>query len=80
MVATSSDADIRNGPRAVELAERAFRLTGDASPVVLRTLAAAYAIVAAFLFALSRAPAQAMAALPAHEPIRGKLMAATPAE
>jgi tetratricopeptide (TPR) repeat protein len=41
--ASSSDAHIRNGPKAVELAERAFRLTGDSSPVVLRTLAAAYA-------------------------------------
>ena len=41
--ATSSDANIRNGPKAVELAEKASRLTGDTSPVVLRTLAAAYA-------------------------------------
>jgi len=47
---------------------------------VTPSVAAAYAIVAAFLFALSRAPAQAMAALPAHEPMPGKLMAATPAE
>lgn len=41
--ASSSDANIRNGPKAVELAEKASRLTGDASPIVLRTLAAAYA-------------------------------------
>jgi protein O-mannosyl-transferase len=41
--ASSSDANIRNGPRAVELAEKASRLTNDTSPVVLRTLAAAYA-------------------------------------
>jgi len=41
--ASSSDANIRNGPKAVELAEEANRLTGDTSPVVLRTLAAAYA-------------------------------------
>jgi tetratricopeptide (TPR) repeat protein len=41
--ASSSDANIRNGPKAVELAEKAYRLTGDTSPVVLRTLAAAYA-------------------------------------
>ena len=40
---SSSDANIRNGPKAVELAEEATRLTGDTSPVVLRTLAAAYA-------------------------------------
>lgn len=41
--ASSSDANIRNGPKAVELAEKAYRITGDTSPVVLRTLAAAYA-------------------------------------
>jgi len=41
--ASSSDANIRNGPKAVELAEKASRLTNDTSPVVLRTLAAAYA-------------------------------------
>jgi tetratricopeptide (TPR) repeat protein len=41
--ASSSDANIRNGPRAVELAEKASRLTSNTSPVVLRTLAAAYA-------------------------------------
>jgi len=41
--ASSSDTNIRNGPKAVELAEKASRLTGDTSPVVLRTLAAAYA-------------------------------------
>jgi tetratricopeptide (TPR) repeat protein len=43
ILATSSDAAIRGGPRAVELAERANQLTGDADPNVLRTLAAAYA-------------------------------------
>lgn len=41
--ASSSDANIRSGPKAVELAEKASRLTHDTSPVVLRTLAAAYA-------------------------------------
>jgi tetratricopeptide (TPR) repeat protein len=41
--ASSSDANIRNGPRAVQLAEKASRLANDTSPVVLRTLAAAYA-------------------------------------
>jgi tetratricopeptide (TPR) repeat protein len=41
--ASSPDANIRNGPKAVELGQKASRLTGDTSPVVLRTLAAAYA-------------------------------------
>jgi tetratricopeptide (TPR) repeat protein len=39
------DATVRNGPKAVELAERANRLTGDTNPLVLRTLAAAYASI-----------------------------------
>jgi tetratricopeptide (TPR) repeat protein len=50
--ASSSDANLRNGPKAVELAEKAFRLTGDRSPVVLRTLAAAYATNKSFAKAL----------------------------
>jgi protein O-mannosyl-transferase len=41
--ASSSDAAIRNGPRAVELALQANRLTDGTSALVLRTLAAAYA-------------------------------------
>lgn len=43
ILASSSDAAIRNGPKAVELAEEANRLTGGTSALVLRTLAAAYA-------------------------------------
>jgi len=35
--------EIRDGKRAVELAEKASRLPGGESPIVLRTLAAAYA-------------------------------------
>ena len=42
-LATSADAAVRNGPKAVELAERANRLSGGMNPFVLRTLAAAYA-------------------------------------
>jgi protein O-mannosyl-transferase len=43
ILATSADAWMRNGPKAVELAERANHLTGNTNPFVLRTLAAAYA-------------------------------------
>jgi tetratricopeptide (TPR) repeat protein len=43
MFASSPDDNIRNGPKAVALAEKASRLAGGTSPVVLRTLAAAYA-------------------------------------
>ncbi|HZS17580.1 MAG TPA: tetratricopeptide repeat protein [Candidatus Udaeobacter sp.] len=43
VLATSTETVNRNGPKAVELAERANHLTGDINPLVLRTLAAAYA-------------------------------------
>ena len=43
MLAASPDPKVRNGSKAVELAEKANRLTGGTAPPVLRTLAAAYA-------------------------------------
>jgi protein O-mannosyl-transferase len=43
VLATSPQASLRNGNKAVELAQRADQLTGDGNPVVLCTLAAAYA-------------------------------------
>ena len=43
ILATCSQASLRNGNRAVELAQQANQLTGDGSPTVLGTLAAAYA-------------------------------------
>lgn len=43
LLATSSDASIRNGARAIELAQHARDLTQGNNPVVLATLAAAYA-------------------------------------
>jgi Tfp pilus assembly protein PilF len=41
--ATCSDASLRNGPQAVELAQEANDLSGGKNPLILRTLAAAYA-------------------------------------
>ena len=41
--ATSSEDSIRDGTRAVELAEKAFRLSGGRLPMIYRVLAAAYA-------------------------------------
>ena len=41
--ATSPDESLRNGPKAVELAEQALRLSGGRIPILFRTLAAAYA-------------------------------------
>ena len=43
LLATSRDASVRNGAHAVQLAERAARLTRRKNPVTLGTLAAAYA-------------------------------------
>ena len=41
--ATSPDQSIRNGAKAVELAEEALRISGGRIPILFRTLAAAYA-------------------------------------
>ena len=43
MLATCADPFLRNGPRALELAQKADKLSGNASPKSLRSLAAAYA-------------------------------------
>jgi protein O-mannosyl-transferase len=43
LMATSQEASLRNGPKAVEFAGQADRLAGGTNTLVLRTLAAAYA-------------------------------------
>lgn len=43
LLATTPDASVRNGPKAVALAEQANQTTGGANAFVLHTLAAAYA-------------------------------------
>jgi hypothetical protein len=43
MLATSSDTSIRDGAKAVQLSELANRLSGGDDPLILHTLAAAYA-------------------------------------
>jgi tetratricopeptide (TPR) repeat protein len=43
LLATVPEAGLRNGAKAVGLAEQARQLSGGANPVVLQTLAAAYA-------------------------------------
>ena len=43
LLASSSDLSLRNGARAVELAEQASQLSRANNPVILHTLAAAYA-------------------------------------
>ena len=43
VLATCSDASLRNGSKAVQLAQQASELSGGRNPVILHTLAAAYA-------------------------------------
>ena len=53
--ATAPDASLRNGTRAVELAERAMKLAGGINPILHRTLAAAYAEAGRFDDAIATA-------------------------
>jgi tetratricopeptide (TPR) repeat protein len=55
VLATYPDGTIRNGNRAVELAEKAAALPGGQDPLVLRTLAAAYAEAGKFSRAIETA-------------------------
>jgi Flp pilus assembly protein TadD len=55
MLATNPNASIRNGPEAVELAQRAARLSDAREPAILGTLAAAYAEAGRFPEALQTA-------------------------
>jgi protein O-mannosyl-transferase len=43
ILATSPNASVRNGAKAVQLAERANQLSAGSDPIILHTLAAAYA-------------------------------------
>src|SRR5438046_8499811 len=55
VLATAPNASLRNGIRAVELAERALKLAGGVSPILHRTLAAAYAEASRFDDAIATA-------------------------
>jgi tetratricopeptide (TPR) repeat protein len=57
MLATCSNASLRNGGRAVQLALHADQLSGSTDPLVLRTLAAAYAEAGQFGKAIENARA-----------------------
>ncbi len=52
ILSTTTQADLRNGPEAVKMAERACELTGQQDPAKLKTLAAAYAETGQFEAAL----------------------------
>ena len=53
LLATSSEASIRDGTKAVELAEQAVSLSGGKEPLFFRTLAAAYAETGRFSDAIA---------------------------
>jgi tetratricopeptide (TPR) repeat protein len=55
VLASAPQASLRNGAKAIELAEQAERLTGGDNPVVISTLAAAYAEAGQFPEAVSTA-------------------------
>jgi Flp pilus assembly protein TadD len=55
LLATCPDASLRNGNRAVELATQANELSGGERPIMLRTLAAAYAEAGRFSEAVETA-------------------------
>ena len=55
VLATSPQASLRNGIKAVGLAERANQLAGGKNPVILATLAAAYAEAGRFPEAIETA-------------------------
>jgi hypothetical protein len=55
LLATSAEASVRNGSRAIEAAQRACDLTQGKNPVVLATLAAAFAEAGQFTNAIATA-------------------------
>jgi tetratricopeptide (TPR) repeat protein len=55
LLAAADQTSLRDGPQAVELAEHAAQLTGGQNPLVLRTLAAAYAETGRFPDAVATA-------------------------
>ncbi len=55
MLATCPEASLRNGPKAVELAQRAVQLSAGISPQILDTLAAAFAEAGRFPEAVTTA-------------------------
>ena len=76
LLATWPDASIRNGARAVTLAEEANQFSGGSDPKVLRILAAAYAETGRFPDAVSTAKkALALAAAQSNTSLENKLQA-----
>jgi tetratricopeptide (TPR) repeat protein len=55
LLATCPDLSLRNGPRAIQVAQQAVRLSGGNDPMALRTLAAAFAETGQFAEAVGAA-------------------------
>ncbi len=66
VLATHSDASLRNGAEAVDLAQQAAQLSGSRDPAILDTLAAAYAGAGRFAAAIETAR-RALALARAHQ-------------
>jgi tetratricopeptide (TPR) repeat protein len=78
VMATDPDAANRNGAEAVRLAERAVQLVGPREPVLLDTLAAAYAEAGRFAEAVETARrAMALASEQGKQPLAETLKAKT---
>jgi tetratricopeptide (TPR) repeat protein len=78
VLATCPDASIRNGAQAVQLAQQAEQLSGGKDPVLLGTLAAAYAEIGQFKQAVATAQralevATAQTNAPQAETLRARL-------
>ena len=75
LLATSSNDSIRNGPKAVVLAERAVRISGGQNPLFLHKLAAAYAATGDFPRAVETAQrAQQLALTQGNTPLANELL------
>jgi tetratricopeptide (TPR) repeat protein len=74
ILATSSDASVRDGSKAVELAQQAVQLSSDGDPNFLRTLAAARAEAGQFAEAVATAEAaKALASTQSKPELAGRL-------
>ena len=72
-MATDPDDSLRNGSRAVVLAEQAWRLSGNRDPITAATLAAAYAETGRFPEAVGLArQAQELASKEGDSKLAGK--------
>jgi tetratricopeptide (TPR) repeat protein len=68
VLATAPQASLRNGPQAVALAQQANQLAGGENPIILRTLAAAYAEAGRFSEAVETAQRALQLAAPPSNP------------